>query len=184
MGSQQPPRLLPPGAFSEAGAGSKLRAGVEAAEAARSLFSRLHPAQGWGLWAGSGGRSPTGCTCSPRADTHPLSRLQAPGRRLSSASLQHLLLKELNRLQKATCELHLFSLGVNNSIYSAIFRNLYNYCMRQAANYVYCRSEMGEIGRIRVLRILGRIFYFHTMPQSDITQGRLERNPQREYGRH
>lgn len=163
LGSPQPSRLLRPEAFSRAGADSKPRAGVEADRAARSLFSRLHPAQGRGLWAGSAGRSPTGGTCCQRADTHPLPRLQAPGRCLSSASFQRFLLKELSCLEKATCELHLFSLQVNNSIYSAIFRNLYNYCMRHAANYMYCRSEMGEIGRIRVVRILGRI-YFHTMP--------------------
>lgn len=42
---------------------------------------------------------------------------------------------------------------------------------------------MRVIGRIRALYILGGTFYFHTVPQSDMIQGSLERNPQGEYGR-
>lgn len=74
-----------------------------------------------------------------------LPRRQARARRSFSASLPRLLPQELNGLEKATCELHLFSLRVDNSIYSVIFRNVYNYGMRHAANCMHFRSEMRVI---------------------------------------
>lgn len=74
-----------------------------------------------------------------------LPRRQSGTRRSFSASLPRLLPQELNGLEKATCELHLFSLRVDNSIYSVIFRNVYNYGMRHAANCMHFRSEMRVI---------------------------------------
>lgn len=172
-----------PGIFSRAGAGSKPpRWGCRSRGQLLLPVAPCVEVGGCGLATGTllpptvpaaRGHIPTG-----------LPRLQAPDSRLSSLSLQRFFLKALNCLEKDTCELHLFSLRVNNSVYSVIFRNLYNYCIRHAANYMYCRSEMRVIGRIGVPCILGRIFYFHTVPQSDIIHVRLERNPLREYGRH
>lgn len=88
------------------------------------LREALHPARGsgavgWRRGPVSHGPNllPTGC----------LPRLQARDSRLSTVPVRRLLLKETNCLKKATSELHLFLLRVNNFVYSVMFRNLCNF---------------------------------------------------------
>lgn len=110
---------------------------------------------------------PTGC----------LPRLRARDSGLSTVSLRRFLLKERDCPKKATSELHLFLLRVNNFVYFVIFRSLRNYCMRRRKLYVL-QVGVGGDKEDRILPTLVRIFYSQTMPRSDIIQGRLERSPQ------